>query len=295
MDPSPARAWIAALRPKTLPVGAAPVLVGAGFAIRYGVFSWMPALAALAGALLIQIGTNLANDYYDHKRGADTAERVGPKRASASGWIRPQTVLAAAIASFLGAALVGLYLVAIAGWPILIVGVVSLLSGFLYTGGPYPLGYHGWGDLFVFVFFGLVATSGTYYVMGGTVPHGVLLAGGAMGALATAVLVVNNLRDLETDKKAGKRTLAVKLGPLATRLEYLLLLALAYLVPALPPLQGRVGWQFGLPLLTAPLALYLAHHVWHTRDSARLNQVLAGTGALTFLFGALFALGAAIG
>lgn len=294
MTLSPGRAWLAAIRPKTLPVGAAPIVVGCGFAYRYGVFDVFPALAALFGALLIQIGTNLANDYYDHKRGADNALRTGPARASASGWIQPQTVLGAAVAAFGFAALLGLYLVYVSGWPILVVGVVSILSGYLYTGGPYPLGYHGWGDLFVFVFFGIVATTGTYYVQDQTVPHGVVLAGAAMGFLATAVLVVNNLRDIDTDRAAGKRTLAVKIGRRATQIEYLILLVLAFTIPIIPVAQQRLGPVFALPTLTLPLALYLAHQVYHHPEPANLNRVLAGTGLLTFLFGALFAAGAAL-
>lgn len=292
--PSRLRAWFAATRPKTLPVGAAPILVGCGFAIRYGVFTWGPALAALFSALFIQVGTNLANDYYDHKRGADTNARVGPARASASGWIAPKAVVLAAVFSFLAAAALGVYLIAVAGWPILVIGVLSLLSGYAYTGGPYPLGYHGWGDLFVFVFFGLVATTGTYYVQDQTIQHGVLLAGAAMGALAAAVLVVNNLRDIDTDRAAGKRTLAVKLGRRATRTEYVLLLLFAYAIPIIPVLQSRIEWLFALPVATLPYALYLAHHVWWHPEPARLNQVLAGTGLLTFLFAALFAAGAAL-
>ena len=295
MRPSRIGSWVAAIRPKTLPVGAAPVLVGCGFAWRYGVFDPIPALAALVGALLIQIGTNLANDYYDHKRGADTAQRVGPARASASGWIQPNNVLLASILAFGLATVSGLYLIYVAGWPILVVGVVSILSGYLYTGGPYPLGYHGWGDLFVFVFFGVVATTGTYYVQDPTIPHGVVLAGAAMGFLASAVLVVNNLRDIDTDRQAGKRTLAVKIGRRATQIEYILLLVLAYAIPIIPVAQQRLGWLFALPTLTLPLALFLAHQVYHHPEPANLNRVLAGTGLLTFLFGALFAMGAALG
>ncbi len=294
MSPTRTGAWVAAIRPKTLPVGAAPILVGCGFAYRYGVFDPLPAFAALFGALLIQIGTNLANDYYDHKRGADNPQRLGPARASASGWIQPTTVLGAAITAFGLSALLGLYLVYESGWPILVVGIVSILSGYLYTGGPYPLGYHGWGDLFVFIFFGIIATTGTYYVQEPTIPHGVVLAGAAMGFLATAVLVVNNLRDIDTDRAAGKRTLAVKIGRRATQVEYLILLVLAFAIPIIPVVQQRLGVLFALPTLILPLALFLAHQVYHHPEPANLNRVLAGTGALTFIFGALFAIGAAL-
>jgi len=294
VSPTRTGAWVAAIRPKTLPVGAAPILVGCGFAWRYDVFDPLPALAALFGALLIQIGTNLSNDYYDHKRGADNAQRTGPARASASGWIQPNTVLGAAVAAFALSTVLGLYLVYVAGWPILVVGIVSILGGYLYTGGPYPLGYHGWGDLFVFVFFGIVATTGTYYVQDQSIPHGVLLGGAAMGFLATAVLAVNNLRDIDTDRAAGKRTLAVKIGRRATQIEFGALLILAFAIPIIPVAQGRLPWMFALPGATLPIALYLAHQVYHHPEPQNLNRVLAGTGLLTFLFGALFAIGAAL-
>lgn len=288
-------AWLAAIRPKTLPVGAAPVLVGSGFALRYGVFDPGPAAAALAGALLIQIGTNLANDYYDHRRGADTADRLGPPRATSMGWIPPTHVRVGAAVSFLLAALVGIYLISVAGWPILVVGLVSIASGYAYTAGPYPLSYHGWGDLFVFVFFGPVAVAGTYFVQDPTwpVPHGVIVAGAAVGALATAVLVVNNLRDLDSDRAAGKRTLAVQLGRRGTQIEYPALLVLAYAVALVPVLQGRVGPLFALPLATIPIALGPAHAVWTHKDPRELNPILARTGLLTFLYALLFGVGAA--
>lgn len=292
-SPSRAAAWLLATRPKTLPVGAAPVLLGSAFAHRYGVFDALPALAALLGALLIQIGTNLANDYYDHRRGADSPQRLGPPRASASGLLAPRHVLLAALASFALASLAGLYLILHAGWPILVIGLASLLSGYAYTGGPYPLAYHGWGDLFVLVFFGPVAVTGTYYVqaLAWPVPHGVLMSGLGLGALATAVLVVNNLRDIDTDRAAGKRTLAVRLGRRGTQIEYLALLALAYYVPAAPYLQFRTAPQLLLAWTTLPLSLYLAHVVWHDKDPRHLNHVLALTGLLTFLYAATFSVG----
>lgn len=285
--------WTEAIRPKTLPVGAAPVIFGSAWAYRYGVFDAGPAVAALVGALLIQIGTNLANDYYDHRRGADTSQRLGPPRASASGLIEPGAVLLAAVFAFLAASAVGVYLIAHAGIPVLIIGLVSLLAGYAYTGGPYPLAYHGWGDLFVFVFFGPVAVVGTYYVQAlqWPVPHGVLLGSLGLGAVATAVLVVNNLRDIPTDGAAGKRTLAVRLGSLGTRIEYVGLLMFAFYVPVEPYRRTGGSPELLLALLPLPLALYTAHVVWHRREPRDLNRALALTGLLTFLYAIAFSAG----
>jgi 1,4-dihydroxy-2-naphthoate octaprenyltransferase len=216
-----------AARPKTLVAAAAPVVVGAGLAAHDATFAALPALAALAGALLIQIGTNLANDYYDFVRGADTADRVGPARVTQAGLLAPDAVRRAMVLVLVAAMLPGAYLVSIAGWPIVWIGLVSIACAVLYTGGPAPLAYHGLGDVFVFVFFGLVAVGGTYYVQAGTWPVDVWLAGAGVGALSTAVLVVNNLRDIETDARAGKRTLAVRLGRGGTQMEYVLLLVIS--------------------------------------------------------------------
>jgi 1,4-dihydroxy-2-naphthoate octaprenyltransferase len=228
---SPARAWLLAARPKTLPAALAPVLVGTALAFHDGAFAPLPALAALLGALLLQIGSNFANDYFDFFKGADTHERLGPVRVTASGLISPGQLRWGMVAVFGLAALDGLYLIQVGGWPILAVGVASILAALLYTGGPFPFGYYGLGDLFVFIFFGLVAVCGTYYVQALTLTGPVVLAAVPPGLLITAILVVNNLRDIETDAKAGKRTLAVMLGRDGTRAEYRLLLALAYILP----------------------------------------------------------------
>lgn len=284
-------AWVAAARPKTLFAAVAPVVVGAALARRDEAFHPGAVLAALAGALLIQVGTNLLNDFYDYRRGADTASRLGPPRASASGWIDPRRVLQAGLACFLLAAIAGLYLVDRAGWPILAVGLLSLASGYVYTGGPYPLGYHGWGDLFVFAFFGLVAVSGTYYVQALTLPPYVLAAGAGVGALATALLVVNNLRDVDTDRRAGKRTLAVRIGPRATRAEYALLLVAALSAPVV--LVSLWNFPFGtlLPLAAAPVAFLLAARLATTQDPRDLNPLLPRTSSLLAAYGALLAVG----
>jgi 1,4-dihydroxy-2-naphthoate octaprenyltransferase len=225
------RAWILAARPRTLTAAAAPVLVGTGLAAHHGVMAVGPAAAALVGALLIQIGTNLANDYYDFVRGGDTAERVGPVRVTQAGLIPPATVKRAMVLVLAAALVPGAYLVWVGGWPILAIGLASLACAVLYTGGPFPLAYHGLGDVFVFVFFGLVAVGGTYWVQARAWPSDALLAGAALGALSTAILAVNNLRDIETDARAGKRTLAVRIGRGGTRIEYALLLSIAALVP----------------------------------------------------------------
>lgn len=286
-----ARAWIMAARPATLPAAAAPVLVGTAVALRAGHFRALPFLAALLGALLIQIGTNYANDLFDFKNGADTAARLGPRRITQSGLVSPRAVALATALTFGAAMLVGLYLIAVGGWPILLVGLASIAAGVLYTGGPWPLGYHGLGDLFVFIFFGVVAVTGTYYVQADAFSGTALAASVPMGLLATAILVVNNVRDMETDRAAGKRTLAVRLGRPATRLQYALCLAISYLVPLLMWLGHAASFLFWLPWLTAPIAIQLLRTVATRDDGPALNGALKGTGRLQMLFGILFAIG----
>jgi 1,4-dihydroxy-2-naphthoate octaprenyltransferase len=292
---SKTKAWIMASRPKTLPAALAPVLVGMALAYADGGFRWLPALAAAAGALLLQIGANFANDYFDFFKGADTHERLGPTRVTASGLIGHGELRWGMAAVFGLAALVGLYLIYVGGWPILAIGVASILGALLYTGGPFPFGYHGLGDLFVFIFFGLVAVGGTYYVQTLTLTPLVLLAAAPVGALITNILVVNNYRDIETDAKAGKRTLAVMMGRRGARMEYLLLLIVAYLVPLLLWLGfGWTPWVM-LPWLTLPLAVPLVRTVFTSTDGPTLNITLAGTARLSLFFGLFFALGIAVG
>lgn len=286
--PGSLRAWILAARPATLTAAFVPVAVGTAVASITGGMQILPALAALLGAFAIQIGTNFANDVFDAEKGADTEERLGPTRAVAAGLLSNAAVRAGMIASFAFATLCGLYLVAVAGWPIVAIGVASILSGIAYTGGPYPLGYHGLGDVFVMIFFGFVAVTGTCFVQTGTVETLALAASIPVGTLATAILVVNNLRDRETDVKAGKRTLAVRFGRRGAEIEYFLCLALAYLVPlALAPTLGSVVL---LPLLTAPLGLRLFARL-RREDGAALNPVLVDTAKLLLLHGVLFAAG----
>jgi len=236
------KAWILASRPRTLTAAAAPVVLGTGLAVGRDTFRLGPALAALIGASLIQVGTNLANDYYDHLRGGDTEDRVGPVRVTQAGIIPPKTVRNSAFLVLGAALLLGFYLVWVGGLPIVLIGLASLVFAIAYTGGPFPLAYHGLGDLFVFVFFGLVAVGGTFWVQALSFGPEVFLAGVGMGALATAILVVNNLRDIETDAWAGKRTLAVRIGRLGTKLEFGLLLTVGFVVPVL----GMVWFAWSL-------------------------------------------------
>lgn len=295
-----------AARPQTLPAGAAPVIIGVGFAVADGVFALGPALAALVGALLIQIGTNFANDYYDGVRGVDEPDRDGFTRVTAGGLIDPTHVRVAMIGAYGLALLLGVYIAYVGGLPILVAGLASVAAGLLYTGGPYPYGYYGLGDLFVFVFFGLVAVCGTYYVqavatlgtgpMPLTIPAGtlttpVILAGVAAGSLATAILVVNNIRDRESDRDAGKRTLAVIIGYRWSRVEYTVLLAVPYLIPVV--LWASAGYHPAIlaPVLTLPMAVVLVGTVWNHTDGAVLNPALERTGQLFAVYAFLFALG----
>jgi 1,4-dihydroxy-2-naphthoate octaprenyltransferase len=291
---SPFRAWMMAIRPKTLPAAVSPVLVGIALAVADETFSLWPALAALAGALLIQIGTNLANDYFDYVKGADTVGRKGPTRVAQSGLISLRDLRFGIVATFALAALVGLYLVFVGGWPILTVGVASLISALAYTGGPFPIGYHGLGDLFVFLFFGLAAVCGAYYVQALTITTKVAVAAVPVGALTVAILVVNNLRDIETDVQTGKRTLAVMIGPEATRLEYALLLAAAYATPLLFLVAKWSSVWVLLPWLTLPLAVRPLRTIYGTVEGPALNKALAGTANLDLVFSLLLALGLAL-
>jgi 1,4-dihydroxy-2-naphthoate octaprenyltransferase len=287
------RIWLMAARPPTLPAAVVPVLVGTAAVARIA-FRPLPFAAALLAAVLIQVGTNFANDYFDFHKGADTAERLGPVRVTQSGLIPAHTVRSAMVLVFGLAALVGLYLVFVGGWPILVIGLLSIAAGVLYTGGPYPLAYHGLGDAFVFIFFGLVAVCGTAYLHTGTVPALAALAALPVALIVTAIIVVNNLRDIDTDRQARKHTLAVLIGRRATRIEYLLLIVGAYLLPLLGPLLGLVSAWALLPWLTLPLAITLFRTVFAEQGRV-LNRALAGTGRLHLLFGVLFAIGLLIG
>jgi 1,4-dihydroxy-2-naphthoate octaprenyltransferase len=281
-----------AARPRTLPAAIAPVLVGTAAAVEASDDLRVGALiAALIGSVFIQIGTNLSNDYSDAMRGADTADRLGPVRVTSSGLVAPRRVLVATWLAFAIAVLAGIYLAAVAGPLILAVGAASILAGVLYTGGPRPYGYEGLGEVFVFLFFGVVAVNGSYYVQLERLdwlPFGLSLA---VGFLATAILVVNNVRDIDTDQRAGKTTLAVRLGRERSRRLYALLIAVAFVaVPVTLLAAGGPAWGL-LALLAAPLARRPLHAVTTRTDGPSLNAALAGTGALLAAFSILLAAG----
>jgi len=285
------RTWLHAARPATLPAAVVPVLVGTAAGIIEAPFRPLPFGAALVAALLIQIGTNFANDLFDFRKGADTAERLGPVRVTQSGLISPEQVKLATYLTFGAAMLVGLYLVAVGGWPILVIGLLSVVCGIAYTGGPWPLGYHGLGDLFVFLFFGVIAVAGSAFLQTGALSGLALVASVPVGLLVTNILVVNNLRDIGTDRVAGKRTLAVRIGERATRAQYLLFTVGAYLVPLILWLAGVASAWVLLTWLTLPLGMSLARGVWGRLAGRALNPVLKRTGQLHLLFGLLFAVG----
>jgi 1,4-dihydroxy-2-naphthoate octaprenyltransferase len=246
------------------------------------------------GALFIQVGTNFANDVFDFKKGADTTERLGPMRVTQAGLLSPPQVMMGMWLSFGLASVAGLYLIWIGGWPIVVVGVLSIISGIAYTGGPFPLGYKGLGDVFVFIFFGLVAVCGTYYVQAGTVSLAAVWAAVPMGLLTTAILVVNNLRDIDTDRAVGKKTLAVRLGVRGTQIEYLLLLVSSYAVPPLMWLVSVATLWVMLIWLSLPLAVPLWQQILREKGRA-LNVALVGTARLELVYGVLFSVGLVIG
>jgi 1,4-dihydroxy-2-naphthoate octaprenyltransferase len=281
-----------AARPRTLPAAIAPVLVGTAAAIeavddvRWGAF-----VAALIGSIFIQIGTNLANDYSDAKRGADTEDRLGPVRVTSAGLVAPRRVLYATWLAFGVAVIAGIYLATVAGWVIIAVGAASIAAGVLYTGGPRPYGYAGLGELFVFLFFGLVAVNGSYYVQLEELDWLPFLLSISVGFLSTAILVVNNVRDIDTDRRAGKRTLAVRLGRERTRRLYAALVAGAFvLLPISLLVDDGPAWAL-LALLAAPLALRPLRVVTERTDGPSLNAALAGTGAVLAAFSVLLSIG----
>jgi 1,4-dihydroxy-2-naphthoate octaprenyltransferase len=282
--------WMLAIRPRTLPAAASPVLVGTALAIGDHAFRFGPALAALLAALLLQIGSNLANDVFDFKKGTDTKERTGPLRVTQAGLLTPQQVMVGMWTIFALAFLIGSYLIWVGGWYILAIGVLSIISAIAYTGGPYPLGYHGLGEIFVFIFFGPVAVCGTYYVQTLSISTIAWWAALPIGFLTTAILVVNNLRDLENDKIAGKRTIAVRLGPSGTQKEYYLLLAFSLAVPLIIWLTNQVSAWILLSWLSFPFALPLIHDI-RTKKGAPLNATLARTARLLLVFSILFSAG----
>lgn len=288
------QAWILAARPKTLPAAAAPVIAGTGVAIAQHSFQPLPALAALVGALLLQIGANFANDYQDFKKGADTEERLGPVRVTSAGLLTARQVANGMWFVFGLAMVVGLYLLAVGGWPIIVIGLASIACAIAYTGGPYPLGYNGLGELFVFIFFGLVAVVGTYYVQALNTTALAWWVAIPIGMLAVGILAVNNLRDLPTDRKVGKRTIAVRVGQQGARMEYYILIAVTYAVPLVIWLLGLATPFVLLSWLSFPLAWPLIQIV-RTQEGRVLNKVLAGTGRLELVYSLLLAAGLILG
>lgn len=293
MDESRFRIWLGATRPRTLPAAVAPVLVGSALAWHDGRWAAGAAGLCLVFSLLVQVGTNFANDYYDFIRGADTAARVGPRRAVAAGLVSPGTMQRAMIGVFAAAFLAGLGLVAWGGPWLIVIGVASILCGVAYTGGPFPLAYHGLGDLFVFLFFGLVAVGGTYFVQAGRLTADAVLSGVPVGLLAANILVVNNYRDAETDAAAGKRTLVVRLGRGAARVQFVLSLLGALLVPFILVGRGHGAWCL-LPLVLAPLGWAHAQRLRESRSPAELIALLGDTGRLLAWYALLFSAGLAL-
>lgn len=282
--------WWLAIRPRTLPAAASGVAMGCALAWYDGSFQLLPALACVLIALLLQIGSNVANDVFDFERGADTAERLGPVRVTQAGFLTPTQVKRGMVVIFGLAAMLGLYLAALRGWTVIWLGAAAILSAVAYTGGPYPLGYHGLGDVFVFLFFGLAAVAGTYFVQVGSVSVIAWWMSVPIGLIVTAILVVNNLRDIDSDRKAGKHTLAVRLGERGAKIEYVLCMTIAYLiVPALVlmnliPIGGMLAW------LSLPVAVRTLRTVF-TQKGRPLNAALAGTGQTAFLFSLFFWVG----
>ena len=289
--PSPIQIWLMAARPKTLPAGIAPVLVGTALAGYLHVFHPLRFVAALLGAILIQVGANLSNDYSDARRGADTEDRLGPVRVTAGGLVPPRQVLIATYVTFGLAVLCGIYLIAVAGWALLLIGVASIAAGVLYTGGPRPYGYEGLGELFVFLFFGVAAVAGSYFVQMRHFSWESLVLSVPVGLIASALLVVNNTRDIDTDRRAGKKTLAVRLGRDRARLMYTTMIYASY------PL-ALITWVFG-PLkpwllvcwLSLPLAVPVVRIVRTRTDGPSLNRALAATGRLQLVFCVLLSAG----
>lgn len=287
--------WLEASRPKTLPAAVIPVMVGTALATAHGSANYVNAAICLIFALLVQIGTNFANDYFDFVQGADTPARVGPRRAVAAGLIAPRTMLVATWLVLGLAFAVGLLLVREGGWVLLPIGIVSIVCAIAYTGGPFPLGYNGLGDLFVFIFFGLVAVGATFYVQAGVVTPDVVSCAAAIGLLAANILVANNYRDVETDARAGKKTLVVRFGRKFAAWQYGLSHLVALLCPAALFAIGGYRWPILLPLVLIPVASRLTHRLMASCDPAEQIALLARTAGYLALFGVLLSVGVVFG
>lgn len=288
--PTSWKVWLLASRPATLTAALGPVLVGSAVALQEGVANLSIAFAAAIGAMFIQIGTNLYNDYADFEKGADTEQRIGPDRATQRGWLTPGQTLRGAWVSFAVATAAGCFLLATSGWPVIVIGVCSIVCGIAYTGGPRPLAYVGLGDIFVFIFFGLVAVVGTYFVQAHAVSPVSFAAAIPIGLLATAVLVVNNLRDRFTDATCGKRTLAVRYGARFARAEYATLMIGAYISLAVTAALGLHSFTWLTAWLSLPLAIARIRSVLRN-DGASLNPELGRTAQLGLVFSGLLVAG----
>lgn len=292
--PSRLGAWVLAARPATLTAAATPVVVGTAVALHAGEAQAGPAAAAMLGALALQVGANLANDVFDFRRGADTADRIGPPRVTQLGILSERQVIGGLIVAFGVATLAGIYLIAVAGWPVAAAGIAAMLAALAYTGGPWPFGYHGLGDVFVFIFFGLVAVVGTYYVQAGETSFAAVATAIPVGCTVTAILMVNNIRDIETDEAAGKRTLAVMIGRQPARWLFVATVAVAYLsAAALAPIDGFGAWTL-LSWLSIPLAVSPVRAVMTSTDGPTLNAALRATARLHLALGVLLAIGLAV-
>ena len=291
MQESKLKIWIMAGRPKTLWAALSPVIIGTALAYGDNKVHWLSAFLAAFGAVMIQIGTNLSNDYFDYKHGADKGERLGPLRVTQAGLVKPETMKKAFIFVYGLAALSTIYLIWRAGWPIVVIGVLSIASGILYTAGPFPFAYYGLGDIFVLIFFGLVAVGGTYYVQALDINAFVILAGFAPGLLSTAILTVNNLRDIHTDKEAGKRTLPVRFGETFGRLEYLFCVIISCLIPVFLVVMTRKHYFCLASSLIFLFALPSIEIIFHEKPGVIFNKVLAKTGKLLFIYSLLFSVG----
>ncbi|MBO8093257.1 MAG: 1,4-dihydroxy-2-naphthoate polyprenyltransferase [Prosthecochloris sp.] len=280
------QAWMLAIRPKTLPAGAVPVVIGTTLAAVDDSFRLLPALVALVCALGIQIATNFINEIYDFRKGADTADRLGPTRTVAAGLITESTMISASVVLLSAVFLLGLYLVWTGGWPVLAIGLLSMLFAWAYTGGPYPIAYSGLGDLFVFIFFGLVAVGGTYYVQAGSITFPVMTAAIAPGVFSVNILLCNNIRDIDTDRKVGKLTLPARIGGRNARQMYSGLTLVAYAVPVWLWMTGYSAMGM-LSWLSLPVALVQVRKLFRG-EGRELNEVLAGTGKLMTFYGLLF-------
>ena len=282
--------WILASRPKTLLAALVPVIIGSAVAAHHNSFKPLAATVALICSILIQVGTNFANDLYDFISGKDTHERLGPTRALASGLISVKEMKIGVFLTFALTFVLGLYLVYLGGWLILLIGIFSIIAGIAYTAGPYPLAYNGLGDIFVFIFFGLIGTVGTYYVQTGNVQMIAVWASIPVGALITNILVVNNYRDIDEDKSNGKNTLAVKFGEKFTRLQYVVFMILSYAILFVVYFTYKQSLYVFLPLLCLPISIKLVKMIYSLKGTS-LNDTLALTAKLSLIYGILFAVG----